>query len=144
MKENIQTEKDLKHAINDMWASWPRKVPYVVEFYKKPEKRNIKQNNLYWKWISVVCVEWGYFNIKKYKTPVSNWLKEQIEYTETIEIKGETKTVPISTTTMNKKTMAKFMDKMQLYLATEENIIVPLPADKEFEKFCEYYEKFIK
>ena len=143
MKENIKTEKQLKHVINDMWTLWPRDVPFVVEFYKKPETRSKNQNKTYWKWISFVCGEWGYLNTERWRKYVSTWLKRKVDYVEEIEIQGE-KQIVVKSTKGDKAVVAKFMNKLQLYLSEEHSINVPLPADKEFEKFCEYYEKFIK
>jgi len=113
------------------------KLVYIGKFGKKPKKRNLDQNGLYWLWITCICDELGYnISLKKH---VSDELKKVLDYTNILIILGENVYIPISTSTMTESEMAKYMSDVQDYAFTELRINLPTKEDKYFEDFYGAY-----
>lgn len=140
MKKIIRNKEDLTYFVDLVQKMFKDGNAYIAEFKKKPKKRNLSQNNLYWLWIACICSEQGY--LKTDKKYVSERLKEilGIPFVKK-EVLGEIITEYKSTADMSEAEMSKYMKELQEYIAIEYSIVLPNKEDRYFEEFYQAYKE---
>jgi len=111
---------------------------HQVKVTCKRGKRSIDQNALMWLWLTCIENETGqdkaelheFFKCKLLGSTLKNWL--DFEY----------KTAN-STSTLDTAQFTQYLEKIQVFANTELAITLPNPSDLEFERFKDYYSKFI-
>ena len=111
---------------------------YKIDVSKKKHTRSIPQNKLYWLYLQCLEQETGtekdwyheYFNIKYLTAKFGSVRGEQIK-------------IYPSTTQLTTAEFNQYLDKIVTWSATELNITLPDPHDKNYEHFIEYYSNYL-
>jgi len=110
---------------------------YSVEITLKRETRTLSQNRLYWLYLACLEYETGNEKESLHDHFRKKWLKKKEG-----EFQGEKIIMTYSTTELNTKQFADYIDKIVLF-AAEEGIILPDPNDLSWSQFYETYKDFI-
>ena len=107
---------------------------FIVSIEKYKLKRTVPQNALYWLWVTCVADETGMD-----KDAVHFEFKSRFIGLE--EVPGFDCPIirPKSTSTLETARFTQYLDKIQVFAASELGIVLPSPGDKAFEAFEEYY-----
>lgn len=100
------------------------------------ERRSIPQNDLYWFWLTFLEKEseTGYT-----KNEFHDFLKCEFLPFEIKELKGFEYVSGQSTTNLNTKQFAEYMEKVERFANTELNVTLPHPEDLGFAELFEKY-----
>lgn len=139
----ISTEKDKQRAIAEIKALdlSERSYKFTLKIYR--EIRSLRQNSLYWLWLTIIEYETG--NDK-------NYLHEKVfgkKYLKQIEVKvtypkEEIITKNQSTTELDTKEFKIYLNKIHLEMAENmPEIQLPDPKDKDFDRQIDYYSDII-
>lgn len=104
------------------------------------ETRNLNQNALYWKWLSLMA---DHFNEKSLshhytKEEMHDLMRhlylgyEDIKVGNTI-IKGQLK----STADLDRSEMSEYMQKIEAW-AAQHDLLLPIPDEKQYEEWAKY------
>lgn len=123
----IQNESDKARAINQITRLNPEKV---WEMSVKPYKpnRSKSQNKLYWSWLQIIGDDLGYPKEELHVILAAKFLG--IVETRCL---GEIITQPVSTSTLNVKGFAEYLNGIELFAGSELGIILPNQDDLYFE-----------
>ena len=110
---------------------------YTLSLKKEVKKRTLDQNALLWMWIECISRETGQDSNDIHDYYCDLLLKR------VIVINNSKRTVTGGTSKLNTAQFADFLNKMQADVGIEFGISLPTPADRHFEKFKDYYEKYI-
>lgn len=129
-KENGQVTwaHDLSFLLN--------KIPngeYVCEIKEVKRQRTTNQNALMWMWFKCIEDETGTDKQDLHDFYCSMFLARQVEY------HGKVKWVVGQTSKLNTIQMKEFLDKVQAHAAAELGIVLPLPSDRYYKDFVDYY-----
>ena len=132
MKRKLSTETD-----RDMVIGYIKRLDisklHTVEVLKKNANRSISQNSLYWLWLACISHETG-----NERQDLHEFFKTKYMVPEVKNVFGIN--VDIRTTTDKNTTQFKYyLDKVQIFASTELSITLPLPEDKYWQEFFEYY-----
>ena len=111
---------------------------FEVEIKKKREMRSIPQNRLYWLWISCIMSETGNDKADLHKFFSEKYLPKNIS-----EVFGEQVLKTVSTTILDTKQFADYLERVQQFANAELGIVLPNPEDLHFQEFYEMYKNFI-
>lgn len=102
-------------------------------------KRNLKQNNLFHLWMQVLGDELGYTSVEDVKRDV----KRQILGTREVvnRLTGEITFEDFQTSTMTKKQMADFMNKVKIWSLQEFQVLLPYWEEEGYSEMVEFYSK---
>jgi hypothetical protein len=136
---NVHNYKSREEAIKLVSELDLSKV-HQVKVTCKRGKRSIDQNALYWMWLTCIEQETG-----NEKNDLHFHFKGEylIHLTKKINILGIEKYRLISTSELDTLQFTQYLEKIQIFANTELGINLPNPSDLEFERFKDYYSKFI-
>lgn len=98
---------------------------WEVKIKRWKDKRSTNQNNLYWKWVTIIGNELGYRKGEMHET-----LLAEFAPMKTIpKLDGGQRTVPIRTSEMKVDQMSEYMNAVE-QLAAEMNIALPHPEEE--------------
>lgn len=98
---------------------------YAVKIEEWKDKRSLRQNALYWRWLEVIGNELGY-----YKDELHEVFIDQFSDVWTVRgLDGKPKQKRVRTSQMNVKQMARYMDRIEQF-AAEQDIQLPQPEDE--------------
>ncbi|MCD8386248.1 MAG: hypothetical protein LUD17_05080 [Bacteroidales bacterium] len=134
--ETILTKKDGVVSMEksfEFLCSQLRNGTYTLSIKRKVTPRTENQNRLYWLWLGALELESG--------SPKDAWHEyfkgKFLSYTTIV--KGREVRMPGSTAYLNTEQFANYLNKIQSEVATEWGITLPLPADRYYQEFVEYY-----
>jgi uncharacterized membrane-anchored protein YitT (DUF2179 family) len=111
MKRVIERTKPKQHILESMiqahFKEYPDADKAIIEIKDDKESRSVKQNRLYWEWVSVIGGELGY-------------------------TKDETHVMLRSTTKLKVKEFKDYLEQIDI-LMSEYGIILPRPEDLYYE-----------
>jgi hypothetical protein len=133
----VHNYKSREEAINIVSNLDLSKV-HDVKVTCKRGKRSIDQNRLMWMWLTCIEQETG-----QDKDEVHDFFKNKYLGNVKCLMFGETFDKRITTTRLDTAQFKQYLDKIQIFASTELGIRLPDPSDLEFERFKDYYSKFI-
>lgn len=97
---------------------------WEVTVEKWKDSRSLRQNNLYWKWLTIIGNELGY-----YKDEIHELFIEEFADIYTIrDLDGKPKQKRYRTSKMNVQQMSRYMNRIEQF-AAEYSIQLPHPED---------------
>lgn len=123
----IQNESDRARAINQITLLNAEKVWDVSIKPYKPN-RSHAQNRIYWSWLQIIGDHLGYPKDELHVVLAAKFLG--IVETRCI---GEVITQPVSTSSLNIKEFAEYLNRIELFANSELGIILPNQDDLYFE-----------
>jgi hypothetical protein len=128
--------KDEKKALAKVSALF--KEGKFADIKEGKEKRSIPQNDLYWMWVSIIADK-----TKNNKETVHNFLKSEFLTDREIFMYNDDSVVEFqsvkSTTILNTKQFADFLNEVEVFSITELNEPLPHPEDLGFAELFEKY-----
>ena len=131
MKRVIERTKPKQHILESMiqahFKEYPDSDKAIIEIKDDKESRSIKQNRLYWEWVSVIGGELGYTKDETHAILRDKFLG----YTETTTKLSVIKELR-STTKLKVKEFKDYLEQIDI-LMSEYGIILPRPEDLYYE-----------
>lgn len=131
MKEIIEiyNDQDKGRFISRMQNAQVRKPWKIVISYLRDSRSN-KQNRLYWMWVGCIIQHFiDHAGAYKTKLQIDAWLLDLFAPVEEFEVNGKTIHKQLSTSEMDTKQMAVYLNKIDTYCATELELYLPHPED---------------
>lgn len=100
--------------------------------------RSNNQNSLYWLWLSCIAKETG-----NDKDDLHDEFRNMFLEKRRFMVLGKEKEKNISTTVLNTNEFKQYLDKIQIFMASEYGIALPNPEDENFKHFEEAYKGYI-
>lgn len=131
MKLKIQTEQDRQKAIEAIQAISLEKT-WLFSLTKRRKRRTLSQNRLLWLWLTCLEVdgETGYAKEELYQYFLNVFPTRRFVMD---------KEIIITSSVMDTKEKATFLDAIQRFAGTELGVVLPDPEDKRFEEFENQY-----
>ena len=129
MKRMLQRHKPKVHILENMTRGVFKETEcdeVIVEMKPNKDSRSIKQNKLYWKWLS--CFE----ETGNTKDAMHNYLREMYLGCEFEKVRGHMVKVIPSTTTLGVKEFSEYLLKIDI-LAQDMGLILPRPEDLYYD-----------
>ena len=133
MKRKLTTETDREMVIGYIRRLDISKL-HTVEVLKKNANRSISQNSLYWLWLTCIESETGTERIDLHEIT----FKPRYIIPKKVMVLGKEEERR-STKDLDTKQFKEYLDKVQIFASTELSITLPLPEDKYWQEFFEYY-----
>jgi hypothetical protein len=131
VKRVIERTKPKQHILESMiqahFKEYPDSDKAIIEIKDDKESRSIKQNRLYWEWVSVIGGELGYTKDETHAILRDKFLG----YTETTTKLSVIKELR-STTKLKVKEFKDYLEQIDI-LMSEYGIILPRPEDLYYE-----------
>ena len=131
MKRVIERTKPKQHILESMiqahFKEYPDSDKAIIEIRDDKDSRSVKQNRLYWEWISVIGGELGYTKDETHAILRDKFLG----YTETTTKLSVIKELR-STTKLKVKEFKDYLEQIDI-LMSEYGIILPRPEDVYYE-----------
>ena len=124
----VRIDTDLAYLFSTL-----RNGVYTLIIKRVSEKRTLNQNDLMWMWFRCIENETGTDKNDIYMYYCKKFLCKVIRLGEKVEKVYETSSM------LNTKQMADFMNKIQADVASELGITLPVPEDRYFEAFFQQY-----
>lgn len=102
--------------------------PHEIKISEYKSSKSLDQLRLYWKWVGIIAGEYGY-----HKDDMSEYLKEALIEPRFVDVRGKTKSVRPSISSMKIDEMAKFIDKVSIW-AGQQGLNLPHPEDLHNEQ----------
>ena len=131
---NYKTREDAIKMVSDLDLS---KV-HNLKITCKRGKRSIDQNSLYWMWLTCIEQETG-----QDKDELHGFFKSSILGKESRICFGIVYDNLSTTKELDTAQFKQYLDKIQIFASSELGIRLPDPKELEFERFKDYYSKFI-
>ena len=129
MKRMLQRNKPKAHILENMTRATFKDTDcdeVVVEMKPNTDSRSMKQNRLYWQWLS--CFE----ETGNTKDAMHNYLREMYLGCEFEKVRGHMIKVIPSTTKLNVKEFSEYLMKIDV-LAQDMGLILPRPEDLYYD-----------
>jgi len=129
MKRMLQRHKPKAHILENMTRGVFKETEcdeVIVEMKPNNDSRSMKQNKLYWKWLS--CFE----ETGNTKDAMHNYLREMYLGCEFEKVRGHTIKIIPSTTKLGVKEFSEYLLKIDI-LAQEMGLILPRPEDLSYD-----------
>lgn len=136
MKAKVFNLEQLKETFNKI-AKADLSKGFVIEWKRVQKIRTNDQNALYWMWMTCLEQETGQDKNSLHDYFREKYLKVTYEQVFDSEIK-----ILESTRKLDTVAMKNYLNKIQIFAATELAVTLPDPEDRYFEQFLEQYEKF--
>ena len=131
MKRVIERTKPKQHILESMiqahFKEYPDSDKAIIEIRDDKDSRSVKQNRLYWEWISVIGGELGYTKDETHAILRDKFLG----YTETTTKLSVIKELR-STTKLKVGEFKDYLEQIDI-LMSEYGIILPRPEDLYYE-----------
>lgn len=123
----IKIESDKEQAIRQIKALNAEKVWQIdIKLYKP--NRSGAQNRLYWKWLQIIGDDLGYHRDELHATLAVKFLG-----VHNIACMGEKITQPVSTSSLNVKEFAEYLNRIEMFSHEDLGIMLPTKDDLYFE-----------
>ena len=131
----IHDSEDMQALIEKLSAlSFEKGEIYEVSYKKKPRKRSVPQNRLYWLWIACIADETGNDREDIHRVLAGKFLPSTV-----VEVMGEKVRRVASTSSLDKEAFTAYLDKIAAFVASELGITLTSPEDRFYAQFEEYY-----
>ena len=131
MKRVIERTKPKQHILESMiqahFKDYPDSDKAIIEIKDDKESRSVKQNRLYWEWVSVIGGELGYTKDETHAILRDKFLG----YTETTTKLSVIKELR-STTKLKVKEFKDYLEQIDIFVS-EYGIMLPRPEDLYYE-----------
>ena len=131
MKRVIERTKPKQHILESMiqahFKEYPDADKAIIEIKDDKESRSIKQNRLYWEWVSVIGGELGYTKDETHAILRDKFLG----YTETTTKLSVIKELR-STTKLKVGEFKDYLEQIDIFVS-EYGIMLPRPEDLYYE-----------
>ena len=124
--ENAESKKDCVRFIDNIDLT-DGKIEVIIRPYSNKNQRSIDQNNRYWHIIRQSSNESGY-TINELHTIM---IMEVLGMQEVTSLKGETREVPIQTSSLTVAEFGEYMDKVESVLI-QAGIYYPAELEKRY------------
>ena len=124
--ENAESKKDCVRFIDNIDLT-DGKIEVIIRPYSNKNQRSIDQNNRYWHMIRQSSNESGY-TINELHTIM---IMEVLGMQEVTSLKGETREVPIQTSSLTVAEFGEYMDKVESVLI-QAGIYYPAELEKRY------------
>lgn len=132
MKRKLLTELDRNMVISYIQRLDIKKL-FTVEVLQKNANRSISQNSLYWLWLTCLEHETG-----QDRNEIHDLFKDMFILPVETEVFGR-KIIRHTTTDKDTSQFKFYLDKIQIFAATELGIKLPDPNDLYWKEFYNYY-----
>jgi hypothetical protein len=105
-----------------------------VDLIEHMPKRSIRQNSLYWMWLTCIQDETG--NDKDY---LHDYFARKFLGEQEIEVFGVKRTIPKHTPDNNTAEFKAYLDKIMHFAREEQSIYLPMPDMRGYEDFIFMY-----
>ena len=129
----VRSEAD-KTAVKSYIERLKPEKQYSVEISVKKDQRSIQANRLYWLWVS--CLESETGNDKEI---LHHELRMMFLPRKQGMLNGRQVEIPGSTAGLDTGQFKQYLDKIQVFAASELGVHLPDPDDLIFESFYDYY-----
>ena len=131
MKRVIERTKPKQHILESMiqahFKEYPDSDKAIIEIKDDKESRSVKQNRLYWEWVSVIGGELGYTKDETHAILRDKFLG----YTETTTKLSVIKELR-STTKLKVGEFKDYLEQIDIFVS-EYGIMLPRPEDLYYE-----------
>ena len=131
MKRVIERTKPKQHILESMiqahFKEYPDSDKAIIEIRDDKDSRSVKQNRLYWEWVSVIGGELGYTKDETHAILRDKFLG----YTETTTKLSVIKELR-STTKLKVKEFKDYLEQIDIFVS-EYGIMLPRPEDLYYE-----------
>lgn len=136
MMLRIRTSRD-REAVASYINKLPEGKHYDVAITLKRDKRSLSQNRYYWACITCISDETG-----SPKEQIHDTFRDMfLPKVEVPDITGEVIQKAISTTNLNTKQFAEYMNQIFVFAAQELGIVLPTPEDDTWNLFVEHFDR---
>ena len=127
-----------KEKVIDYIGKLPDEKRYKVDIKSIREVRSPDQNQLYWLWLTCISDETGNDKdtLHEHFKDVYLGSKERIVFNRSISIRH-------TTTKLDTKEFAAYLDRIQTFANTELGIVLPNPEDLIWADFYSHYKDYI-
>ena len=112
-------------------------VHWVIDVKRYRKKRTLSQNKMYWLWINCIASETG-----NRPDDIHDYLKNKYLPKRQIDIFGNIKEIPYSTTELNTKQFTDYLNAIDADVSTE-GITLLYPDDLHWDSFYDKYKDYI-
>ena len=133
MRRKLKTELDREMVIGQI-KRLDLSKNYTIDIILRRKVRSISQNNLYWLWLSCIEFETG-----------QDWddlheliFKPKYILPKKVIVFGEERERR-STKDLDTKQFGEYLDKIQVFAATELSITLPDPESQYWDEFYQFY-----
>lgn len=117
----------------DFLCSTLRNGEYTLSIKRHTKPRTLNQNSLFWLWLTCLEQETG-TDKQDWHDYYCNKFLRRVAY-----VKDQQITIAGGTSGLNTLQMTDFMNKVQADAASEWGITLPLPQDRYYQQFIDYY-----
>lgn len=136
MKAKVFNLEQLKDTFNKI-AKADLSKGFVIEWKRFKKIRSNDQNALYWMWLTCLEQETG-----QEKDSLHDYFREKYLQVTYEQVFDSERKILQSTTKLDTVAMKNYLDKIQVFAATELAVTLPDPEDRYFEEFLSQYERF--
>lgn len=136
MKAKVFNLEQLKETFNKI-AKVDLSKGFVIEWKRFQKVRTNDQNALYWMWLTCLEQETG-----QEKDSLHDYFREKYLQVTYEKVFDSERKILQSTTKLDTVSMKNYLDKIQVFAATELAVTLPDPEDRYFEEFLSQYERF--
>lgn len=136
MKAKVFNLEQLKDTFNKI-AKADLSKGFVIEWKRFKKVRSNDQNALYWMWLTCLEQETG-----QEKNSLHDYFREKYLQVTYEQVFDSERKILQSTTKLDTVAMRNYLDKIQVFVATELAVTLPDPEDRYFEEFLSQYERF--
>lgn len=136
MKAKVFNLEQLKDTFNKI-AKADLSKGFVIEWKRFKKIRSNDQNALYWMWLTCLEQETG-----QEKNSLHDYFREKYLQVTYEQVFDSERKILQSTTKLDTVAMKNYLDKIQVFAATELAVTLPDPEDRYFEEFLSQYERF--
>jgi hypothetical protein len=136
MKAKVFNLEQLKETFNKI-AKADLSKGFVIEWKRFQKVRTNDQNALYWMWLTCLEQETG-----QEKDSLHDYFREKYLQVACEQVFDSERKILQSTTKLDTAAMKNYLDKIQVFAATELAVTLPDPEDRYFEEFLSQYERF--
>jgi hypothetical protein len=137
MKAKVFNIEQLKDTFNKI-AKADLSKGFVIEWKRFKKIRSNDQNALYWMWLTCLEQETG-----QEKDSLHYYFREKYLQVTYEQVFDSERKILQSTTKLDTVAMKNYLDKIQVFAATELAVTLPDPEDRYFEEFLSQYERFL-
>jgi hypothetical protein len=136
MKVKVFNLEQLKDTFNKI-AKADLSKGFIIEWKRFKKVRSNDQNALYWMWLTCLEQETG-----QEKDSLHDYFREKYLQVTYDQVFDSERKILQSTTKLDTVAMKNYLDKIQVFAATELAVTLPDPEDRYFEEFLSQYERF--
>jgi len=136
MKAKVFNLEQLKDTFNKI-AKADLSKGFIIEWKRFKKVRTNDQNALYWMWLTCLEQETG-----QEKDSLHDYFREKYLQVTYEQVFDSERKILQSTTKLDTVAMKNYLDKIQVFAATELAVTLPDPEDRYFEEFLSQYERF--